>query len=235
MIRIENIDTWGFEHAIRGMRAKGYRKTKTGYETFISERSKSISLGTYRTEEEAREVVIKYRLNRFKKSCERIGLHAEDGVEYEKNYIVFPSGQILNLHGVEIIGAVGRDGYRHIIVNGKNKDVHRIIASVFIPNSDNLEQVNHIDGCKTNNNVSNLEWCTRSENIKHAYMLGLAKKVYGEEHPLHALTKEKVKYIKEKAKPKDKEFGFTALGRKFNVDRSTIASIYYGETWSIYD
>ena len=55
------------------------------------------------------------------------------------------------------------------------KNVHRLVAEAFISNPDCLETVNHIDGVKHNNILSNLEWSSRSDNQKHAYKLGLQK------------------------------------------------------------
>ena len=68
-------------------------------------------------------------------------------------------------------------GYRSVMfygVNGKKQYyVHRLVAETFIPNPKNLCDVNHKDCCKTNNILINLEWCSRSDNIKHAYKNGL--------------------------------------------------------------
>ena len=58
----------------------------------------------------------------------------------------------------------------------KKYNVHRLVAMLFLPNPDNLPQVNHIDGNKTNNNSNNLEWCSQSHNMKEAYRLGLETK-----------------------------------------------------------
>lgn len=82
--------------------------------------------------------------------------------------------------------------------------VHRLVAEAFISNPNNLPQVNHIDGNKDNNHVSNLEWCDNGYNQKHAFNTGLKDITKLSEHSsLRKLTIEQVKIIKEEYKKVD--------------------------------
>lgn len=73
-----------------------------------------------------------------------------------------------------ILVSLNRGGVSNI------KGVHRLVAEAFIPNPENKEQVNHKDGNKHNNCITNLEWVTRSENISHAWKIGLQPKDYSQ-------------------------------------------------------
>jgi len=118
--------------------------------------------------------------------------------------------------------------------NGIAKEflVHRLVAQAFIPNPEGKPEVNHIDGNKQNNNISNLEWVTSSENQKHSFANNLQKIIKGKEHWNSKLTEENVKYIRENYKFRDKEFSFAAMGRKFGVNITTVVHAYYGKDWS---
>lgn len=99
--------------------------------------------------------------------------------DYEELYEITNKGVIysLNYKGRRIRKKlsvqINSRGYLYIDLT-KNKvtkkmRIHRLVAMTFIPNTLNLPCVNHKDGNKTNNSVSNLEWCTASENTLHAY------------------------------------------------------------------
>lgn len=226
MIKIENCENVGWEHAIRGMKAKGYRKRKNGrYEAFASDHSKTIYLGTHDTSDEAKEAIFNYRATRLKNGVGRYGLDVDDGVVYENNYIAFKNGMIFNLHGERMIGGVDRNGYRHGIFNGHNSNHHKIIADCFIPNDDDLRDINHKNGNKLDINVENLERASHSDNIKHAYRTGLEQRQLGENHHGHKLTEIDVKYIRSSTKSS------YDIAKELNVDSSTIRDVRRGKIW----
>lgn len=68
-------------------------------------------------------------------------------------------------NGVERIPCIGKNGYRRIGINKRVIELHRLIATAFIPNPSGKPLVDHIDGNKLNNEISNLRWVTRNENM----------------------------------------------------------------------
>ena len=106
--------------------------------------------------------------------------------------------------------------------------VHRAVAIAFIPNPENKPQVNHKWGNKLDNYYKHLEWATQSENCLHSYhILGnVTSANIGGAMNIHSkLNQEQQDYVLKNHKPHDKEFGITALGRKYNVHRKTIENI----------
>lgn len=94
-------------------------------------------------------------------------------------YEVSDVGEVRNSETGRILKPRSVNGYSHVTLCDKDghhqRSIHRLVATEFIPNPTNRPMVNHIDGNRTNNQVDNLEWCTNSENMKHAYRTGLQK------------------------------------------------------------
>lgn len=98
--------------------------------------------------------------------------------------------------------------------------VHRLIAIHFIPNPHNKPFINHIDGNKQNNSISNLEWCTHAENTTHAVENSLYRK--GENHGNAKISNEAAEEIRN-----SKESG-VFLAEKFKILTSTVSMIRNG-------
>lgn len=89
-------------------------------------------------------------------------------------YSVSSRGEVLNRLGRIAATCLNRRGYVHVnLGRGRSAKMHRVVALAWIPNPAALPQVNHIDGNKQNNDVSNLEWVSDSQNIAHAFAAGL--------------------------------------------------------------
>lgn len=122
-----------------------------------------------------------------------------------QNYLISDFGNIVNIkngrrRSLKII--LNKNGYCHVTlsINGIKKimRIHRLVLTTFNPNSDKSLQVNHIDGIKHNNKLSNLEWVTLSQNMKHSFdvlgRIGNQKGKYGSNHNTAKKVIQKTKY-----------------------------------------
>lgn len=131
--------------------------------------------------------------------------------------------------------SANHDGYLKVRLEQGGKDltkrVHTLVAEAFLPNPHGYNTVNHKDGNKTNNVVDNLEWADRSEQMIHAYKLGLKTPIRGSKNSQAKLTDEDVRYIRSHYKRLDREFGTVALGRKFGLTNAAVGKVVRGETY----
>ena len=104
--------------------------------------------------------------------------------------------------------------------------VHRIVCTAF-KGASSLE-VNHIDGNKKNNNSINLEWTTRSENIKHAFSLGLVKPLRGEKNPTSIIKEDQALLIIEML---SNGIGPIEISKRLLISKNITKDISRGKTW----
>lgn len=93
--------------------------------------------------------------------------------EYEGLYAITSCGRVFSYRRqIFLKPRITKTGYCRVALykDGKAKDflVHRLVAEAYLPNPDNLPQVNHLDENKINNALSNLEWCTAAENVNYS-------------------------------------------------------------------
>jgi len=112
----------------------------------------------------------------------------------------------------------------------KEMSVHRLVATAFIPNTYNLPEVNHINGVKSDNRTENLEWSTRSDNVKHAIETGLMTVKKGDNC---SWSKLKEDYIVEiKRLNLEEKLSHSEIAKIYNVSRVCITKVINGNNWS---
>lgn len=155
---------------------------------------------------------------------------------YENKYLASDCGRVLSFYRKKILKIdTTKRGYKRVslTINGSSRYyfVHRIVAKLFIDNPDNKPCVNHKDGDKSNNHVSNLEWCTYAENVAHAVKNRLYRN--GPNCNCSKLTHEQVKSIKEEYIPR--VMTLKMLAKKYGVTDSEIYFILKGMSWKYFE
>lgn len=155
---------------------------------------------------------------------------------YGYRYYATDDGHIYSEHLQRNISEYfDKDGYKKVrLSNGDGSrkvfSVHRLVLETFSPNpnSDKL-QVNHIDGDKINNSLSNLEWVTCKENIQHGYRTGLYHNIGDNNNGDHKLCTSQVLEIIDLLLAKN--MTIQAIADKYNVSKFAIECIKYKRTW----
>lgn len=123
--------------------------------------------------------------------------------------------------------AILEDGYAKVAINRsgkiKKRSIHRLMALAFIPNPDNLPEVNHINTIKNDNRLENFEWITKLGNMQHANMMGRIKK-----YTHHKITEDTAREIKIKLRDGT---SVKEIVNYYNMPVSTVYGIKYNKRW----
>lgn len=157
----------------------------------------------------------------------------KDVIGYEDLFSITEDGKLWSKRTKRFLKQnISKTGYWQVSTKiggrgGTNKcfKIHRLVCEAYHKNPEDKPFVNHKDGNKLNNLVSNLEWCTQSENMIHAYETGLASMDKGVLSVNSSLTQEQVDYIRRVYIPRDKVFGCRALANKFGVCHFVISVV----------
>lgn len=134
-----------------------------------------------------------------------------------------------------VIRAIGvkREGYHFVNLCSRSRAkphyIHRLVAAAFIDNPGNLPQVNHLDGDKANNQIENLEWCTGSDNCRHAIDSALYQPARGESSGAAKLTESDVREIRRLAESGVMHKDIAVL---FCVERQAVTKIASRQRWA---
>lgn len=161
----------------------------------------------------------------------------KDVVDFEGFYRVSNLGRVMSIKfNKEKILKPSLERYYKIVLKNKGlkktAKVHRLVAIAFIPNPENKPQVNHINGIKTDNRLTNLEWVTSSENCIHAMVTKLyvnkgCKNKYGENHPASKITNDTVLRIRELKS----SLSVSEIASMFGLKYKNVYSILSRTTW----
>lgn len=108
--------------------------------------------------------------------------------------------------------------------------IHRLVAQSFIPNPDGKETVNHMDGIKSNNCVSNLEWLTQKENVRHSFDSGKRDITSGTRCWNATLTDHEVLLMRKLSKINGGSYETVEIAKLFGVHRKTVYNIVNNKT-----
>jgi len=154
-------------------------------------------------------------------------------IHKETGYQVTECGKVLRKDGFGYLkGKIDKYGYlTHGLSMGKkntmlHRTAHRLVAETYIPNPENKPQVNHKDGNKLNNHISNLEWCTAKENSEHKVFFDLQAK--GEENGNSVNNEDTVHSV---CKMIEDGYRNNDIIKELGVNRKLITDVRNKKTW----